>query len=231
MAPTRSRSSGSRVCSRVPALAPGAPSPVPSPGGLAVPVEISAMCHSRRRYPSRYPNPLTRRRVPASAAGVTPREDGPDPGTAVAIDRSANIIGRMANNMGRDGASLGAVGMLVTVYVVGMVATIAALAVLTSTAPTQATDEAWGHAVIVTVLATVLLLRLRSARAGSVGAVRAIGVIAAVLLVVNLVEAALPGVCAGWRRVGMVSIAVLMAALLVLALRSARRARTRQENT
>ncbi|TDD88899.1 hypothetical protein E1293_05750 [Actinomadura darangshiensis] len=122
---------------------------------------------------------------------------------------------------------LGAVSVLVSVYVVGMVGTVAALAIMASTAPGQATDEAWGHAVIVTVLAVVLLLRLRSARAGSAGAVRALAIIAAVLLVVNLVEAALPGVFPGWMRVEMVGIAILMAALLVLVRQSARRPQTR----
>jgi hypothetical protein len=94
---------------------------------------------------------------------------------------------------------------------------------MTSAAPGQATREAWGHAVVVTVFAVVLPLRLSSARSGNPRAVRALGIIAAVLLVVNLVEAALPGAFPGWMRVEMVATAALMAALVVLVRRSARR--------
>ena len=118
---------------------------------------------------------------------------------------------------------LGVVSVLVGVYVAAMVVTVAALAVLASTAPGQATQEAWGHAVVVTVLGFVLVLRLRSARAGSTRATKALGVVAAVLLVVNLVEAALPGVFPTWMRLEMVAIALLMSALLVLVRRSAGR--------
>jgi hypothetical protein len=153
-----------------------------------------------------------------------------DPACAVDIDQVVNNIGRMVNSesvhSGGGGwmpapaagtaRGLGAVSVLVTVYTAAMVATVAALAVLAFADPRLATQEAWGHALIVTVLALVLLLRLRSARAGSAGAVRALGIIAAVLLVVNAVEAALPGAFPGWMRIEMVAIAFLMVALLVL---------------
>ncbi|MDJ1134167.1 hypothetical protein [Streptomyces iconiensis] len=118
---------------------------------------------------------------------------------------------------------LGAVSALVWSYVAAMAATVVALALLAFTAPGQATEEAWGHAVIVMLFAVLLLVRLRSARSGSTRAVRALGVIAAALLVVNLVEAALPDVFPEWMRVEMVAIALWMAALIILVRRSARR--------
>ncbi|MFF7232545.1 hypothetical protein BX264_7004 [Streptomyces sp. 2333.5] len=117
---------------------------------------------------------------------------------------------------------LGAVSALVWGYVAAMVATVVALALLASRAPGQATEEAWGHALIVILFAVLLLVRLRSARSGSTRAVRALGIIAAALLVVNLVEAALPDVFPEWMRVEMVAIALWMAALLILVRRSAR---------
>ncbi|MBZ4323715.1 hypothetical protein [Streptomyces huiliensis] len=104
-----------------------------------------------------------------------------------------------------------------------MAATLAALALLASKAPGQATGEAWGHALIVMLFAVLLLVRLRAARSGSTRAVRALGIIAAVLLVVNLVEAALPDGFPDWMRVEMVAIALWMAALLILVRRSTRR--------
>lgn len=143
-----------------------------------------------------------------------------------AIDHADNNIGRMVNSNEVQTDTprwLGAVSALVWGYAASMVATVVALAVLASTAPDQATEEAWGHALIVVVFAVLLLVRLRSARSGSTRAVRALGVIAAVLLVVNLVEAALPGVFPGWMRGEMVAIAVWMGAVLVLVRRSARR--------
>jgi hypothetical protein len=118
---------------------------------------------------------------------------------------------------------LGAVSALVWGYVAAMVATLVVLALLASRAPEQATEEAWGHALIVILFAVLLLVRLRSARSGSTRAVRALGIIAATLLVVNLVEAALPDVFPEWMRVEMVAIALWMAALLILVRRSARR--------
>jgi hypothetical protein len=109
-------------------------------------------------------------------------------------------------------------GALIAGYVVIALGTVVALAVLAAAAPAQATSEAWGHAVIVAVFAVLLPLRYRAARSGKPGAVRAVGIVAAVLLVVNVVEAALPGAFPVWMRIEMVVIAVLMAAL-VLAVR------------
>lgn len=108
-------------------------------------------------------------------------------------------------------------------YVLIVVGTVIALVVLGSTAPALATDEAWGHAVVVAVFAVLLPVRLRAARRDR-GAVRAVAIIAGVLAVVNVVEAALPGVFPDWMRVEMVLIAALMLVLTSLAVRAVRRA-------
>ncbi|MGI8680355.1 MAG: hypothetical protein ACR2LX_17040 [Jatrophihabitans sp.] len=114
------------------------------------------------------------------------------------------------------------VARLVAVYVVVVLATIAALAVLSRTDSDQATADAWVHAVIVGVFAVVLPVRLRAARRGSRRAVVAVGIIATVLLVVNVVEALIPGLFPIWMRIEMAGIAVLMAAVAVLVLRRRR---------
>lgn len=108
---------------------------------------------------------------------------------------------------------------LVALYVVVALGTLVALAVLAGTAPRLATDEAWGHALIVAVFAVVLPLRTRAAARGSVSGLRALTIIGVVLLVVNVVEAALPGVFPAWMRVEMVAIAVMMLALAILSVR------------
>ncbi|MCO7238387.1 hypothetical protein [Aeromicrobium sp. CnD17-E] len=98
---------------------------------------------------------------------------------------------------------------LVRVYVGIVVLTLAALVVLSLTAPGQATAHAWGHAVVVAVFAVVLPLRLRRARAGDRVAVRAVGIVAAVLFLVNVVEAMLPAFPL-WMRVDMLITAVVV---------------------
>lgn len=104
---------------------------------------------------------------------------------------------------------------LVWCYVVIVLGTLGVLAVLSSRSAPQATSEAWGHAIVVTVFAVLLPVRTRAARRGRPGALRAVGIIAGVIAVVNLVEAAVPHVFPGWMRVEMVAIAVLMLAILV----------------
>jgi hypothetical protein len=106
----------------------------------------------------------------------------------------------------------GAVSALIGMYLAVMLGTVAALVVLSATAPRLATDEAWGHAVIVALFAVLLLVRGRAARAGRTGAIRAVRIIAVVLLVVNVVEAVLP-VFPTWMRIEMVVVALLMLAL------------------
>jgi hypothetical protein len=111
---------------------------------------------------------------------------------------------------------------LVGVYVGVVVATVLALAVMTAVGSPLATREAWVHAVVVVVFAVLLPLRLRSARRGSKGGLDALVTIAAVLLVVNLVEAFVLDLFPTWMRVEMVGIAVLMALLVVAGLRARR---------
>jgi peptidoglycan/LPS O-acetylase OafA/YrhL len=108
---------------------------------------------------------------------------------------------------------------LVRVYVVIVLGTIAALAVLSGIDSGQATPEAWGHAVIVGVFAVLLPLRLRSARQGDPRALVAVGIIAGVLAAVNVVEALIPDFLPGWMRIEMIGVAALMVAVGAVVLR------------
>src|SRR4051794_14252085 len=117
---------------------------------------------------------------------------------------------------------LTAIRAVVWTYVAIALGTITVLALLSAVAPRQATQEAWVHAVIVAVFAVVLPLRLRAARAGSVEGLRAVGLISAVLFLVNVVEAMLPGLFPLWMRVQMVGVAVLMLAVVLLVVRERR---------
>ncbi|WP_195909180.1 hypothetical protein [Microlunatus sp. Gsoil 973] len=100
-------------------------------------------------------------------------------------------------------------------YVGLTVAALIAPVVMTGLAPQLATDEAWGHQIIVAVFAVLLPLRMRAARRGSTGAVRAVMIIAVVVGVVNLVEAVLP-VFPLWMRIVMLVVVVTMAALVAI---------------
>lgn len=110
-------------------------------------------------------------------------------------------------------ADLATASTVVRAYVALTVATVAALAVMSAVAPRLATADAWGHAVIVVVFVILLPLRMRAARKGSTRALRAVTIMAVVVLVVNVVEAALPHGFPGWMRIEMVVIALLMALL------------------
>lgn len=133
----------------------------------------------------------------------------------------------MVNSIERDefgSASLASVPLarvkrLVVAYVVVALGTLVALAVLAATAPHLATSEAWGHAVIVAVFAIVLPVRTRAALKGSPSGLRALTIIGCVLLVVNLIEAALPGAFPAWMRVEMLVIAAMMLTLAILSIR------------
>jgi hypothetical protein len=100
--------------------------------------------------------------------------------------------------------------VLIRVYLAVAAATLLALAVLSKAAPQQATSEAWGHAIVVSIFAIVLPLRLRNCRTGRRSAIRAVGLISAVLLLVNVVEALIPGFVPIWMRVEMIAVAALM---------------------
>lgn len=128
-------------------------------------------------------------------------------------------IDRVVKSAGPSGrrpapTALPVAGALVPLYLVVVVCTLLTLGVLTVVAPAQATAEAWGHSLVVAVFAVLLPLRLRSARTGRRGAVRAVGLIAAALLVVNVVEALLPGFVPAWMQVQMVLVAALMAGVV-----------------
>jgi hypothetical protein len=109
-----------------------------------------------------------------------------------------------------------ALAIAVGIYVAMVLGTIATLGILAATAPHLATHDAWIHAVIVAGFAVVLPLRLRAARAGSSSALRAVGIIAAVLFVVNVIEAMIPGLFPFWMRAEMIAIAMVTAAVVVL---------------
>jgi hypothetical protein len=124
----------------------------------------------------------------------------------------------MVNTM-RPSGNLAAIRLVVRVYVLVAVGTLALLAVLSAAAPRQAPREAWVHAIIVAVFAVLLPMRLRAAQRGSVAALRAVGLISSALLLVNVVEAAIPGFMPVWMRIEMVAIAALMAAVIGLVIR------------
>lgn len=117
---------------------------------------------------------------------------------------------------------LSPVARLVGVYVLVALATVVALAILSSAGSDQATDDAWVHAVIVGIFAILLPVRLRSATHGSDRALMAVGIIAAVLVAVNVIEAVIPDLFPAWMRIEMVGIAVLMIAIAVLVVRARR---------
>jgi hypothetical protein len=136
----------------------------------------------------------------------------------------------MVNTGSNDIAEASSVGLqgisnVVRGYVVLTAGTIVALIIMEAAAPHLATKEAWGHAVIVLIFAVLLPLRLRAALKGSADACRALAIIGSVLLVVNVVEAALPHAFPGWMRIEMVVVAVLMAVLVSMAVRRVRQPR------
>lgn len=119
--------------------------------------------------------------------------------------------------------SLVPVRVVAACYAAITAATLIALVVMAATGTGAATTDAWVHAVIVAVFAGLLLLRARAAGRGNRGALRAVGIIAGVLLVANVVEAALP-LFPLWMRVEMIVIAALMAVEVLLVVRAARHA-------
>lgn len=104
---------------------------------------------------------------------------------------------------------------LVGAYLIATAGTIAALAVLSVAVPHLATANAWGHAIVVAAFAVVLSLRLQRAQIGKRGAVRAVGVIAAVLFLVNVIEALIPEFVPVWMRIEMAVVALLMVGVVL----------------
>jgi hypothetical protein len=114
---------------------------------------------------------------------------------------------------------LPAAAILVRVYLAVVVATLVILGVLSDTAPHQATSHAWGHAIVVSVFAIVLPLRLRSAQTGRRSAIRAVGLISAALFLANVIEALIPGFVPSWMRVEMYVVAALMLGVVLEVIR------------
>lgn len=106
--------------------------------------------------------------------------------------------------------------VLLRIYLVVAVGTVAALGALSVTAPRQAPRDAWVHAVVVAVFAGLLPIRLRAARRGSTAPVRTVGLIASALFLADVVEAALPDFVPVWMRIEMVAVAGMMAAVVGL---------------
>ncbi|WP_344983585.1 hypothetical protein [Deinococcus rubellus] len=79
-----------------------------------------------------------------------------------------------------------------------------------------ATSEAWTHAGIVCIFAVVLLSVVRRAAAGGRGAYRRLQIVSAVLPVVSLLEAVIPGLFPTWMRVEQLSYAGLLLAVALL---------------
>lgn len=126
------------------------------------------------------------------------------------------MVNRIRRPLDRPTApALSNASLLVRAYLILTAATIAALVVLAFTFPSLATSDAWGHAIVVGVFAVVLPLRLRRARGGNRGAIRAVGIIAAVLFLVNVTEALIPGFVPLWMRIEMVVVALLLAGVVL----------------
>jgi hypothetical protein len=136
----------------------------------------------------------------------------------------------MVNSSSNQASELRSITALVRIYVVIVLVTLVALVALSASAPRLATSDAWFHAVIISLCAVVLPLRLRAAREGSKNALRAVGIIAAVLVAVNLAEALIPGLFPVWMRTEMVVIAALMAVVVTLAVRKRTRARVLEQS-
>jgi hypothetical protein len=149
---------------------------------------------------------LTHADAPRGPRSISPLTDQ---SITVTVDRMVN-----SDTLEPRSADLRSATAVVRTYVALTVATLVALVVLSAVAPHLATQEAWGHAVIVAVFAVLLPLRMRSARRGR--SLRAVTIIAAALFAVNVVEAALPHAFPAWMRVDMAVTALLMALLVGL---------------
>ena len=144
-------------------------------------------------------------------------------GDESAVSKNQGAVGHVAARaVDHPRDSLRATTSLIGLYIVIVVATIVALSVMSTMDSHLATPDAWVHAIIVAVFAAILSLRLRAANRGSRDAVRAISIIAGVLLAVNVIEAAIPGLFPTWMRIEMIGIATLMAATLASVITSRR---------
>ena len=108
---------------------------------------------------------------------------------------------------------------LVGLYLAISIVTLVVLGLLSALGSKEATASAWVHAVIVSLFAVLLEMRMRASLRGSRRASVAIPIIATVLLVANIIEAAAPGAFPGWMRFEMVAIAVLMGGVIIISFR------------
>jgi hypothetical protein len=106
--------------------------------------------------------------------------------------------------------------ILLLAYLLATVATLAVLAVRHDDAA-FATDEAWGHAIVVLAFAVLLLPAAARAAAGSRGAYRRLRIVSVVIPAVSVVLVALPHLLPPWMRVEQAAYGVLLLVVAVLA--------------
>jgi hypothetical protein len=109
-----------------------------------------------------------------------------------------------------------AIQVLLLAYLLATVATLAVLAVRHDDAA-FATDEAWGHAIVVLAFAVLLLPAASRAAAGSRGAYRRLRIVSVVIPAVSVVLVALPHLLPTWMRVEQAAYGVLLLVVAVLA--------------
>jgi hypothetical protein len=112
-----------------------------------------------------------------------------------------------------------AIRVLLAAYLAATVATLVVLAARHADAG-FATDEAWGHAIVVLVFAALLVPAASRAAQGSRGAYRRLLIVSIVIPVVSVVLVALPHLLPGWMRVEQAVYGVLLLVVAVLAARS-----------
>jgi hypothetical protein len=106
--------------------------------------------------------------------------------------------------------------VLLFAYLLATVATIGVLVVRHEDRG-FATDEAWGHAIVVLVFAVLLVPAAARAARGSRGAYRRLLVVSIVIPVVSVVLVALPDLLPPWMRVEQAAYGVLLLVVAVLA--------------
>ncbi len=107
----------------------------------------------------------------------------------------------------------------VGLYLAISIVTLVVLGLLSALGSKEATASAWVHAVIVSLFAVLLEMRMRASLRGRRRASVAIPIIATVLLVANIIEAAAPGAFPSWMRFEMVAIAALMGGVIIISFR------------
>jgi hypothetical protein len=106
--------------------------------------------------------------------------------------------------------------VLLLVYLAATVATHAVLAVRRDDTA-FATDEAWGHAIVVLVFAALLVPAASRAARGSRGAYRRLLIVSIVIPVASVVLVALPHLLPEWMRIEQAAYGALLLVVAVLA--------------